>query len=66
MIQMAYLLESLIDFFEWGCIQAEVVLFQYHFLTGVVLVFEGGVLTARIRYAICVFVRDITHFFSEL
>ena len=56
MIQMAYLLESLIDFFDWGCIQAEVVLFQYHFLTGVVLVFEGGevlfksgVLTARIR-----------------
>ena len=57
MIQMAYLLRSIIDFFDWGCIQAGVVLFQYQFLTGVLLVFQrgevlfkSGVLTARIRY----------------
>ena len=43
-------------FFDWGCIRAGVVLFQYQFLTGVVLVFQrgevlfkSGVVNARIR-----------------
>ena len=66
MIQMAYLLRSIIDFFDWGCIQAGVVLFQYQFLTGVLLVFQrgevlfkSGVLTARIRYLLLI----LTYFF---
>ena len=43
--------------FWWGSIQAGVVFFQYHFLTGVVLVFsrggvvfKSGVAFKRIRY----------------
>ena len=36
---------SILEKVDWGCIQAGVVLFQYQFLTGVVLVFQrGGVL----------------------
>ena len=47
---------SILEKVDWGCIRGGVVLFQYQFLTGVVLVFQrggalikSGVLTARIR-----------------
>ena len=31
-----------LDWTQWGCIQAGLILFQNIFLTGVVLAFEGG------------------------